>query len=112
MGVGVECEPCGVVSEHTRHRLDVHSVLECNGGECVPEVCVVFLTEKIFPLETGRSEGLPVSFTALCRILLYYRIKLFSGHREGIVDGNLITAGAGSFFGLFLDLDAADEYSK
>ena len=38
MGVGVEGEPCGVVSEHTGHRLDVHSVLECNGGECVPEV--------------------------------------------------------------------------
>ena len=38
MGVGVEGESCGVVPEHSRHRLDVHSVLECDGGECVPEI--------------------------------------------------------------------------
>ena len=38
MGIGVEGEPCGVVSEHTRHRFDVHPVLQCDGGECVPEV--------------------------------------------------------------------------
>ena len=38
MGIGIECEPCGVVPEHTRHRLDVHAILECDGGECVPEV--------------------------------------------------------------------------
>ena len=38
MCVGIEGEACGVVSEHTRHRLDVHAVLECDGGECVPEV--------------------------------------------------------------------------
>ena len=38
MGVGVEGESCGVVSEHTRHRLDVHSVLECDCGECMSEI--------------------------------------------------------------------------
>ena len=38
MGVGIEGEPCGVMSEHSGHRLNVHSVLECDGGECVPEI--------------------------------------------------------------------------
>ena len=38
MGVGIEGESCGIVSEHTRHRLDIHAILECDGGECVPEV--------------------------------------------------------------------------
>ena len=38
MGVGVEGESRGVVPEHTRHRLDIHSILECDGGERVPEI--------------------------------------------------------------------------
>ena len=38
MGVGVEGEACGVVSKHTRHCLDVHTILECDGGEGVTEV--------------------------------------------------------------------------
>ena len=38
MGVGVEGESCGEVSEHTRHRLDVHPILQCDGGESVPEI--------------------------------------------------------------------------
>ena len=38
MGIGVEGEACGVVSEHSRYRLDVHAVLQCNGGERVPEI--------------------------------------------------------------------------
>ena len=38
MGVGVEGEPCGVVSEHARHRLDIHAILKCDGGECVSEI--------------------------------------------------------------------------
>ena len=32
MGVGVEGKSCGVVSEHTGHRLDVHAVF-CYGGK-------------------------------------------------------------------------------
>ena len=38
MGVGVEGEPSGVVSEHSRYRLDIHAVLQCDGGECVSEI--------------------------------------------------------------------------
>ena len=38
MGIGVEGESRGVVPEHTGYRLDVHSVLQCDGGECVPEI--------------------------------------------------------------------------
>ena len=36
MGVGIQSEPRGVVSEHTGHRLDVYPVLQGDGGECVP----------------------------------------------------------------------------
>ena len=32
MGVGVEGEPCGVVSEHTGHCLNVYAVF-CYGGK-------------------------------------------------------------------------------
>ena len=38
MGVGIEGEPRRVVSEHTRYRLDVHTILQRDGGERVPEV--------------------------------------------------------------------------
>jgi len=33
MGVGVQGEACGEVTEHAADRLDVHTVLQCNGGE-------------------------------------------------------------------------------
>ena len=36
VGVGVQREPRAVVAEHSTHRLDVHAVLECQRGECVP----------------------------------------------------------------------------
>ena len=38
MGIGVEGKSCGVVSEHSQYRLDVHAILECDGGECVSEI--------------------------------------------------------------------------
>ena len=38
MGVGVEGEAGGEVAEHSADRLDVHAVLERNGGEGVTEV--------------------------------------------------------------------------
>ena len=38
MGIGVQGEACGEVAQHTGHRLDVHSVLECDGCEGVAEV--------------------------------------------------------------------------
>ena len=36
MGVGIQGEACGEVTEHAGHRLDVHAVLEGDGGEGVP----------------------------------------------------------------------------
>jgi len=33
MGVGVQGEACGEVTEHAADRLDVHTILQCNGGE-------------------------------------------------------------------------------
>ena len=36
MGVGVQCEARGVVSEHTADRFHVHAVLQGHGGEGVP----------------------------------------------------------------------------
>ena len=36
MGVGVQGEACGEVPQHAGHRLDVHTVLKCNGCEGVP----------------------------------------------------------------------------
>ena len=38
MGVGVQGEPGGEVPQHTGHCLDVHSVLQSQGGEGMPEV--------------------------------------------------------------------------
>ncbi len=36
MGIGVQGEACGEVTQHTADRLDVYSVLESDGGEGVP----------------------------------------------------------------------------
>ena len=38
VGVGVQGEACGEVTQHTGHRLDIHTVLEGNGCEGVAEV--------------------------------------------------------------------------
>ena len=38
MGVGVQCEARGVVSEHTADRFHVHAVLQGHGGEGVTEI--------------------------------------------------------------------------
>ena len=38
MGIGVQSKSGGEVTQHTGYCLDVHAVLECNSGECVPEV--------------------------------------------------------------------------
>ena len=36
MSIGIEGKSCGEVSQHARHRLDVHAVLQGDGGEGVP----------------------------------------------------------------------------
>ena len=38
MGVGVQGETGGEVAQHAGYRLDVHAVLQGDGGECVAEV--------------------------------------------------------------------------
>ena len=38
MGIGVQGESCGEVTEHSTDGLDVHSVLEGDGGEGVAKV--------------------------------------------------------------------------
>ena len=38
MGIGVQGESCGEVTQHAGHGLDIHTVLEGNGGEGVAEV--------------------------------------------------------------------------
>ena len=38
MGVGVQGEACGEVTQHAGHRFDVHAVLEGDGGEGVAEI--------------------------------------------------------------------------
>ena len=40
MGVGVQGESSAVVPQHSRHRLDVHPVLEGQGSKGVPEIWV------------------------------------------------------------------------
>ena len=36
MGIGVQGEACGEVTQHAGYGLDVHTVLQRNGGEGVP----------------------------------------------------------------------------
>ena len=36
VGVGAEREPCVIVPQHTGDRLDVHAILQGQGGEGVP----------------------------------------------------------------------------
>ena len=38
MGIGVQSEACGKVTQHARHRLDVHTILEGDGSEGVAEI--------------------------------------------------------------------------
>ena len=38
MGMGVQGEACGEVTQHAGHRLDIHTILEGNGSEGVSEV--------------------------------------------------------------------------
>ena len=38
MGIGVQGEACGEVPQHARHRLDIHSILEAEGGEGMAEI--------------------------------------------------------------------------
>lgn len=38
MGIGVQGETYGEVTEHSADSLDVHTVLECDGGEGAPQV--------------------------------------------------------------------------
>ena len=38
VGVGAEREPCVIVPQHTGDRLDVHAILQGQGGEGVPEI--------------------------------------------------------------------------
>ena len=38
MGIGVQGEACGEVTQHAADGLDIHSVLECDGCEGVSEV--------------------------------------------------------------------------
>ena len=38
MGIGIQGEACGEVTQHAGHRLDIHTILECDGCEGVAEV--------------------------------------------------------------------------
>ena len=38
MGVGVQGETCGEVTQHAGHRLAIHAVLECDSCEGVAEI--------------------------------------------------------------------------
>jgi len=38
MGIGVQGEACGEVTQHAGHRLDIYSVLQRNGCEGVAEI--------------------------------------------------------------------------
>ena len=38
MGIGVQSEACGKVTQHAGHGLDVHTILQGNGCEGVAEV--------------------------------------------------------------------------
>ena len=56
VGVGTEGETCVIVAQHTGNRLDIHAVLEGQGGEGVP---LRYNNDKPEnPSNDGRFEGL------------------------------------------------------
>ena len=44
MCVGIQSKPGGEVSQHTGHDLDIHTVLEGDGGEGVAEIPTILLS--------------------------------------------------------------------
>ena len=38
MGIGIQGEACGEVTQHTGHRLDIHTILERDGCEGVAQI--------------------------------------------------------------------------
>ena len=46
VGVSVQCEACGVVSEHTADRFHVHAVLQRHGCEGVPQIVEPYLWQS------------------------------------------------------------------
>ena len=38
MDIGIQGEACGEVAQHTGHSLDVHAILQSEGGEGVTEI--------------------------------------------------------------------------
>ena len=36
MGIGVQCEACGEMSQHTGHSFDIHAILKCQRCESMP----------------------------------------------------------------------------
>ena len=47
MGIGVQGEACGEVTQHAGHRLDVHTILQGDGSEGVAEVMKSERPQKI-----------------------------------------------------------------
>lgn len=46
MGVGIQSEPGGEVAQHSGHRLDVHPILQSQGGEGMTEVVEPYLGQS------------------------------------------------------------------
>ena len=57
MGVGVQSEACGEMTEHTADRLDIHAVLEGDGGEGVTEVVESDLWDAVHLLQPIQPPG-------------------------------------------------------
>ena len=46
VGVSVQGEPGTVVAQHPGHRFHIYPILECQGGEGVPQIRKLFITTK------------------------------------------------------------------
>lgn len=80
MGVGIQGKPGGEVPQHSGHCLDVHSILQSQGGEGVPEIVepdLIQPSKRPHSGSQGQAAGiLPPPFSLYC-VLVFDMMVLY-----------------------------------